>query len=199
MTTSELWLEPMIFSLPIPNGTYLQNLRLLSAVSQILGFLPLSHLTMGKVRIMPKNLPIMLFGIAMIFALFYAKICQHKFIINGYCTVRFYVALDFSSQNEYCKNAILKHLKVSTFLAAPTQLDNVVSLPFHHSLISGGFCHAKSGPGPLLAAKTGPPRPLLAAKSSPPRPFLAAKSGPLRHILDAPLPNNSASVTSLRF
>ena len=45
MTTSELWLEPMIFSLPIPIETCMQNLGLLSAVSQIQGFLPLSHLT----------------------------------------------------------------------------------------------------------------------------------------------------------
>ena len=49
MTTSELWLEPMIFSLPIPNVTYLQNLRLLSAVSHIQGFLPLSHLTISDI------------------------------------------------------------------------------------------------------------------------------------------------------
>ena len=45
MTTSELWLEPMIFSLPKPIETCMQNLGLLSAVSQIQGFLPLSHLT----------------------------------------------------------------------------------------------------------------------------------------------------------
>ena len=60
-------------------------------------------------------------------------------------------------------------------------------------------CQKWSHPRPILAAKSGPPRPILAAKSGPPRPFLAAKSGPLRHILDASLPNNSASVTSLRF
>ena len=55
-------------------------------------------------------------------------------------------------------------------------------------------CQKWSHPRPILAAKSGPPRPFLAAKSGPLRPFLAAKSGPLRHILDAPLPNNSASV-----
>ena len=60
-------------------------------------------------------------------------------------------------------------------------------------------CQKWSHPRPILAAKSGPPRPILAAKSGPPRPFLAAKSGFLKHILDASLPNNSASVTSLRF
>ena len=57
MTTSELWLEPMIFSLPIPNVTYLQNLRLLSAVSQIQGFLPLSHLTTRLPPVSTCNVP----------------------------------------------------------------------------------------------------------------------------------------------
>ena len=55
MTTSELWLEPMIFSLPIPIETCMQNLGLLSAVSQIQGFLPLSHLTISSFSLDGSN------------------------------------------------------------------------------------------------------------------------------------------------